>query len=255
MAVARGDPATGSRSPLSDGTLSSIVPASLDHQVAWYLAELDLQGAVYVDGGANEGALLSALWKAAGGGFTVHAVEPLRENVEAITARMPHGAGWTVHAVVLTDADAPRQVRTEDDGLSGHNCVVLSGGAGDREVPGRRLSALVPDATIVKLDVEGHEYVILDEAMDALPNLRAWAIEFHMSQGRPLQAALGALARRGFRLRAAGRSPADPDGPWIGFDVPSTLHWGQIPVAGKNADGSAFKMVHIIAVREPGPVG
>ncbi len=227
---------------------------AFDKQVGWYTAEIDFAGSVFVDGGANEGALLRALWDAVAGGFEVHAVEPLSENITKIRERMPPGAGWNLHPVVLTDRDEPRSVRVEHDGLSGHNCVVRSRG-GDREVPGRRLSTLVPHATVVKLDVEGHEYTILDEALDAMPDVQAWAIEFHRSQGRPLQAALGALARRGYGLRAAGRRPEDPDGPWIGGEVPASLHWGQIPVARRNPDGSVFKMVHIIARRTAGSVG
>ncbi|MEM6291251.1 MAG: FkbM family methyltransferase [Myxococcota bacterium] len=226
---------------------------AIDKQVAWYLSELDLAGAVFVDGGANEGALLRALWDAAGGGFEVHAVEPLAENVAKIRAREPEGAGWTVHPVVLTDDDAPRHVTVEHDGPSGHNCAVT--GSGTLEVPGRRLSTLVPNATVVKLDVEGHEYAILDESLDALPNVSAWAIEFHRTNGRPLEAALGALARRGYSLHAAGRRASDPQGPWISGSVPPTLHWGQIPAAKRNADGGVFKMVHIIARRSGPSVG
>lgn len=228
---------------------------SLDKQIAWYLNELDFEDAVFVDGGANQGVLLRALWDAAGGGFEVHAVEPLAENLELLRARVPDGADWTLHEAVLTDEDAPRQVRLQHEGPSGHNCVVRAGTSGDREVPGRRLSTLVPAATIVKLDVEGHEYTILDEALDALPNIRAWAIEFHMSAGRPLRGALGALARRGYTLRAAGRRADDPQGPWIGADIPATLEWTQIPPARRNPDGSVFKMVHIIAKRGPEAVG
>ncbi len=232
---------------------STDVADAIDKQVAWYLSEIDLAGAVFVDGGANEGALLHALWNAAGGGFEVHAVEPLAENVETIRGRVPAGANWTVHPVVLTDDDAPRRVRLERDGPSGHNCAVVSSGA--VEVAGRRLSTLVPHATVVKLDVEGHEYTILDEALDALPNVSAWAIEFHSSTGRPLEAALGALARRGYSLRAAGRRAKDPGGAWISGVVPPTLHWGQIPAAERRADGRVFKMVHIIARRSGPPVG
>ncbi|MGH1348144.1 MAG: FkbM family methyltransferase [Nannocystales bacterium] len=227
---------------------------ALHKQVGWYTAEIDFKGSVFVDGGANEGALLHALWDAVGGGFEVHAVEPLDENLDKLRARMPEGAGWNVHSAVLTDRDELRSVRVEEDGLSGHNCVVRSAG-GDRDVPGRRLSTLVPHATVVKLDVEGHEYTILDEALDAMPDVRAWAIEFHRSQGRPLQAALGALAQRGYALHAAGRRADDPAGPWISAEVPPSLHWGQIPVARRNADGSVFKMVHIIARREATSVG
>ncbi|MBV1861247.1 MAG: FkbM family methyltransferase [Nannocystaceae bacterium] len=227
---------------------------ALDKQVAWYRTEIDFTGSVFVDGGANEGALLHALWDAVGGGFEVHAVEPLEENISKLRARMPQSAAWNVHPVVLTDRDEPRSVRVESDGLSGHNCVVRSSGKG-REVPGRRLSTLVPHATVIKLDVEGHEYTILDEALDTMPGVQAWAVEFHRSQGRPLQAALGALARRGYSLRAAGRRADDPSGPWIGADIPASLHWGQIPVARRNPDGSIFKMVHIIARRTAGPVG
>ena len=220
-----------------------------DKQIRWYLEELEFEGSVFVDGGANRGDFLCALWDAVGGGFEVHAVEPLEENLALLRARMPPGAGWTLHAAALSDDDAARSVRIEVDGPSGYNCAVQTAGAGDREVPGRRLSALVPEAKIVKLDVEGHEYAILDEALDRLPEVKAWAIEFHMVHGKPLHGALGALARRGYALRAAGVRPDDPNGPWVGFDVPPSLDWARIPVARRNPDGSVFKMVHIIAKR------
>lgn len=223
---------------------------ALDKQIRWYLDEIDFAGSVFVDGGANRGLFLRRLWDEAGGGFEVHAVEPLAENVEALRSQEPEGAGWIVHTAALTDADEARLVRLEREGPSGLNCMVQASGTGDREVEGRRLSTLVPSATIIKLDVEGHEYVILDEALDALPSVRAWAIEFHMSQGRSLRGALGALARRGYTLRAAGRRADDPSGPWVGATVPPTLEWAQIPAAKTRADGSVFKMVHIIAKRD-----
>ena len=232
--------------------MGATVAEAQSKQIRWYLDELDFAGAVYVDGGANEGALLQGLWDAHGGGFEVHAVEPLAENVAKIRARMPQGARWHVHEAVLTDEDAPRFVRVQTEGPSGFNCVVTAD-AGAREVPGHRLSTLVPNATIVKLDVEGHEYAILDDALDAMPGVRAWAIEFHMSQGRPLRAALGALARRGYTLRAAGRRANDPAGAWIGADIPASLEWDRIPPAHRNPDGSVFKMVHIIAKRPEVP--
>src|SRR5262245_30132860 len=86
-----------------------------------------------------------------------------------------------------------------------NSVVVAAGGEGVREVPCRRLEELVPDATVVKLDIEGHEYQVLPTALPALDKVRAWALELHMVEGHPLEQTLASFAERGYRLYAAGR--------------------------------------------------
>ena len=51
-------------------------------------------------------------------------------------------------------------------------------------VKAKTLLQILPDANIVKLDVEGAEYEIVPEAIDKLTKVHTWIIEFH-PQGNP----------------------------------------------------------------------
>ncbi|HEY8377177.1 MAG TPA: FkbM family methyltransferase, partial [Nannocystis sp.] len=211
-------------------------------------ASIPLRGQFVVDVGANVGELSELFWR--GGAARVLSVEPLHENVERLRRRIAQlgATNWEVEACAVTGADGPAQLRVSREGGGIDNCVVVRG-QGDRTVPGRRLSALAPAAEVVKLDVEGHEYAILDEALARMERVHTWALELHMAPGRPLERTLTALSQQGFRLRAAGRRPGDPSGAWQGFEIPPSLSWDRIPVAHTRADGSVFKMVHVLAQR------
>ncbi len=135
--------------------------------------------------------------------------------------------------------------RTPAGGLNG---MVVTAKA-ERTVPSRKLSALAPEATVVKLDIEGHEYAVLDEALPRLARVHSWAIELHGVPGQPLQRVLAALMAQGFRVYAAAADRADPGGAWISEEIPASLDWSAVPAARVRADGSAFRMLHIVARR------
>jgi FkbM family methyltransferase len=222
---------------------------ALNHQKRWYSAAIALRDQFVVDVGANVGALSELFWRS--GAARVLSVEPLVENVERIHRRIAElgaGATWSVEACAVTDRDGPVLLQHEREPGGIDNSLVVSE-HGDRTVPGRRLSTLAPEAQVVKLDVEGHEYAILDEALARLPRVHTWALELHMVEGRPLQTTLAAFARHGFRLRAAGRRASDPSGTWVSFEIPPTLAWDRIPVARTRDDGSCAKMLHVLAKR------
>jgi hypothetical protein len=113
----------------------------------------------------------------------------------------------------------------------------------------RPLSRIVPEATVVKLDIEGHEYGVLDEALPRLPHAHTWALELHQVQGRALQPALGALQAQGYRLYAATRNAPDGNA-WATTEILATLNWEDVP-AGVRADGRPFRTLHVIAQRSP----
>jgi FkbM family methyltransferase len=224
-------------------------------QARWYRDTLPLAGARVVDVGANVGALSAFFFDAVGPTGSVLSVEPLAPNLDALRARIAAAGDptrWTVAPCAASDHDGEVSLRLGGDEETAHNSVVVPDGAaaaGRVRVPCRRLSSLAADATVVKLDIEGHEYAVLDEALAALPGVRAWAIEYHLQPGRSLRQSLDALRACGFALYGAGRRRSDPNGPWVTAEIPAALDWDNLPVASRRADGTVFKMLHVVARR------
>jgi FkbM family methyltransferase len=223
----------------------------VDGQARWYADELPLAGGVIADVGANVGRLSEVFWREGG---TVVSIEPLRSNVRAIESRIAalNASRWTVEACAIADHDGEIELATfvakELDGA--WNSERARANETGVRVPCRRLSTLVPDATVVKIDIEGQEYDVLDEALPRLERVQAWALELHMLSHRPLQRVLGQLHEHGFDAFAAGRKAGDAgDAPWRATAIPPTMSWSSVPTARVRADGSVFKMLHVIARR------
>lgn len=223
----------------------------MNPQCRWYSETLPLRDEVVCDLGANEGALSEFFFRS--GARRVVSVEPLAENVAALRARIAGcdaASRWELVEAAVSDREGSVLVRVGRDEEIAHNSVVTSlEGEGVRRVRCDTLSGICPDATVVKVDIEGHEYAVLDEALRSMTGVRAWAIELHMREGRPLEGVIQQLAAQGFRVFGAGRRASDPTGPWVTAEVPAALSWAALPVAARRADGSVFKMLHVVARR------
>jgi FkbM family methyltransferase len=204
----------------------------MDRQEEWYAANIPLRDQVIADVGANVGRLSQFFWDASGGTSRVISIEPLMENVIAIRERI-RAAGatrWTVEACAASSHSGTVSLQVEPHEAGGFNSVVAKG-KGVRKVRCRPLSALAPDATVVKLDIEGHEYEVLEHALPRLAEqVHSWALELHQVPNRPLQPVLAAFMGNGYRLYAAGNDPAAPGGPWVSHEILPTLDWSSVPV-------------------------
>jgi len=95
----------------------------------------------------------------------------IEKNLSAnnITARVVRGA--------VDDKGGRRMFTGETNGrLSSHGLF---------EVPCYTLDELMPDAGIIKLDIEGGEYAILPGAIDSMTKAHTWIIELHPQFGNP----------------------------------------------------------------------
>ena len=61
---------------------------------------------------------------------------------------------------------------------------MMSGGSGIR-VAVKPLPDIQPDATLVKLDIEGSEFSLFPEQLDGMPWVNTWIIEVHTRHGDP----------------------------------------------------------------------
>ena len=226
----------------------------MDRQEVWYAENLPLHGEIVVDVGANVGKLSQFFWEQGRRTNTVISVEPMPENVKAIEARIKAakaGNKWTVKRCAISGKDGHVQMRRLN-AQWGLNSMVPEGDAADTvAVACRRLEALAPNATVVKVDVEGHEYAFLPTAVPAMPNVKAWALELHCAFGERLEDTLRLFADRGYRLLAGAAKKTDPDGPWVSVPAAPEWSWEQIGGIPTIKDGlpSTFKMLHVLALK------
>jgi FkbM family methyltransferase len=226
---------------------------AIECQGRWIASHIDLREQRIVDVGANVGALSDFFWRAAAGTSSVLSVEPLAENVARIRKRIEDlgATNWRVEPCAVSGRQGSVGLKVAVDANGYANCVVIPTG-GARAVAARRLSKLAPDATLVKIDIEGHEYAVIDEALGRLHEARAWAVELHCVPDRPLQRVLGQFMAEGYRVYAAARSRVDADNPsaeWQSIEVSPLLDWSEVPPARTHVDGRAFRMLHVMAVR------
>ncbi len=225
--------------------------SNVDPQEQWYSHNIGPKNAVVADVGANVGRLSQFFWEQGGGTCEIVSIEPLSENIAAITKRIEQSGAnnWTVQPFAAFDHDGELELSVFPEPQLGWNATVVKPGQRGRIVSCRRLSGMVPNATIVKIDVEGHEYAILSESLDRLVHVHTWALELHMVAEHPLETTLRSFVDRGFSLVAAGRTANNASGAWMNVPVGPELSWARIPVAQIRHDGSIFKMLHVIARR------
>lgn len=223
---------------------------ALSPQEDWYAANLPLRGQVIADVGANAGRLSQFFWRAGGGSSQVVSIEPLAENIALLKGRVPPEAAgrWRIEPCAVSNRAGSVKLHAGLTQKSGWNSVVHPAGA--RRTRAQTLASLVPDVTVVKLDIEGHEHEVLEEALPRLPAVLAWAIELHQRPDRSLQGVLGLLMAHGYRVFAAAQDPRD-NGGWVSQEVSATLDWSAVPPSGARADGRPIRTLHVLAMRHP----
>jgi FkbM family methyltransferase len=217
-------------------------------QERWYAEHLPLRDQVVADVGANVGRFSQFFWDASGGSSRVVSIEPLPENVAAIRERIraANTDRWTVEACAVSTRKGSVGLAVQRTSEGGWNSVVTAK-APTRTVPCKPLSQIVPDATVVKVDIEGHEYGVLEQTLPRLSSVHAWALELHRVPEWPLQRTLGALMAAGC-VYAASRQPGEAR--WVSAEISATLDWSQVPVTKVDPAGREFKMLHVLALRD-----
>lgn len=143
-----------------------------------------------MDAGANIGYVTALLASWVGPAGTVHSIEPVPETCDLLR-RAVRALGLkqvTVHHCAISDRDGVGQMEVPEYPGGGENFyeshLTTDTGAPGRhvEVPMRQLDSLlggdVDRVAFVKMDVEGHERVALQGALQVLARARpAWLIE------------------------------------------------------------------------------
>lgn len=148
-----------------------------------------------IDAGAYHGLYTLVLAQAAGPESEVVAVDPVPSNLALIEVNL-----------LLNDLQG--RVRIEGCAVSRkEGTILLSSGScghivnrGGSETPAKRLSTVLPGATVAKVDIEGEEFGIFPQELDAMPEVHTWNVEIHPGKGRDSRALLDAFTSRGFEL-------------------------------------------------------
>lgn len=162
-------------------------------ELQWLIANIAPEGQKIIDAGAYHGLYATVFAKAAGERGDVVAVDPVPSNQAVIEVNLAiNGLRGRVEGCVVSNTDG-------EVGFSAASCGRIVDRGGIRR-PSRRLRSILPDATIVKLDIEGAEFEVVPAQIDELPAARVWIVEIHPARGRNPITVLDAFRTRPFDL-------------------------------------------------------
>jgi FkbM family methyltransferase len=165
-----------------------------------------------VDAGAYHGLYTLVMAKAADPASEVVAVDPVPSNCALIEVNLAlNGLHARIEESAISDEDGEVSFASGSCGR-----IVPRGGT---VRPARRLEAILPDATVVKLDIEGAEFALFPGQIERLPAAHTWVVEIHPGAGHAPNVILDGFTTRGFDLwwvdRAARRIETYPaNAPW-----------------------------------------
>ena len=227
----------------------------MNPQQTWYAAEINLEGQIIIDLGANIGELSEFFWLQGKGSNTVISVEPLPQNIDLLKTKVAQhqATTWQLRQAVASNKNGDASVLYEQNTESGWNSYVLESNPPRKSktlaVESTRLRDIHPSPNVIKVDIEGHEYAVLFDSVATMPSIHTWAVELHMRPDYPLEKVTKLFELNGYKVCAAGMNPKQPN-VWQSIPINTKLTWQQIPAAKKNPDGSEFKSLHIIAKRD-----
>jgi FkbM family methyltransferase len=162
-------------------------------ELEWLIQNIEPEGQKIIDAGAYHGLYATVLAKAAGERGDVVAVDPVPSNQAVIEVNLAiNGLRGRIEACIVSNVDG-------EVGFSAHSCGHIVDRGGIR-CQSRRLCSILPDATIVKLDIEGAEFDVIPAQIDELTAARVWIVEIHPARGRDPATVLDAFRTRPFDL-------------------------------------------------------
>jgi len=147
-------------------------------EYGWVTANIDIKNKRVIDGGCHHGHYAVVLDRQHP--KRLELVDIHESNLDVCEVNMllnvsPELGRW-VHGALWKETG-----KVNYDGRSNGALVInQQGGAGEGgiEVDAFRLKDIDPKAQVVKLDIEGAEYVVIPEALESM-NVESWIIEFH----------------------------------------------------------------------------
>ena len=167
----------------------------------YVLRELNLAGRRILDCGAHHGHYAIVLAHGSGAEGSVTTVDAFPGNMPIIEINMVLNGFEHVtikHGAVTPKVDrvlfAPRSNgRIKDE-------------PGSFEVDGQPPHLWMPDAQVVKIDIEGEEFTVLPEVLDKMPAVDTWIVEVHPDDGQNPADLVDLFKSNGFGLEWVNRA-------------------------------------------------
>jgi FkbM family methyltransferase len=184
----------------------------------WVLQNIPLEGENIADCGAHHGQYSVVLGAGAKNKCKLLAVDPIPMNCVLTEINLLlNGLNGSIEQCAITTEEGEIRFSNQSNGFISDR--------GSMVVKGKKLSTLMPDATVVKLDIEGHEFVMLPQALEELKSVHSWIIEVHPSAERNPDELAGWLLEKGFTLRWVNREKniVEPYRPGTQWSIHSTI--------------------------------
>lgn len=163
----------------------------------WVLESIDFGGQSVIDAGAYHGHYSLLFAKARPSAARTCAVEPLPANCALIEVNAAlNGVAIEIEEVAVSSTRGVAKL------VPRSNARLFPGIGID--VKTVTLSDVMPEASIVKLDIEGAEFNILPSELDEMPGVHTWIVEVHTNYGNA-HALAAEFADRGFHANYLDR--------------------------------------------------
>ncbi len=159
----------------------------------WLLNHVNLRQQKIIDAGAHHGQYTIVFALGGQKSSQIVAVDPFPSNCAIIEANLAiNNFQAQVSQCAVSNSNSQVQFSNRSNGH-----IVENGGV---SVPSKRLASILPDATIIKLDIEGAEFSVLPEQIDDLPSCHTWIVEVHPGANRTPEVLTNAFKKRGFSV-------------------------------------------------------
>ena len=153
----------------------------------WVAKNLDLSKELVVDVGTHHGHYSLVL--ASMQPKRLVCVDAVESNCAIAEANLSlNGFDPVIRHCAITTTNGKVQFTADSNGRVVERGVI--------EVNGIRLPSLEPDATVVKLDIEGEEFKVIPDQIDEMKKAHTWIIEIHPWKTRDPQKLMPELTKR-----------------------------------------------------------
>jgi FkbM family methyltransferase len=149
--------------------------AKLEYE--WVLDNVELKNKNIIDCGSHHGQYSVVLGLGAGNNCNLISVDPIAMNCTLTEINLLlNGITPQIVQCAITTSEKIINFSNQSNGFISNN--------GSLSVQGRKLSSIMPNAEVVKLDIEGHEFEMLNQALNEMDNVQTWIIEVHPHTGK-----------------------------------------------------------------------